>query len=92
MKRTTRLKTEKLVTYKNPVLNFTIAKPISKKNNFGISRKTCMWTIYTIYKNDVFVDYMYIYARYRNAFLYYRLTYLYFTQISSKITWTITFI
>ena len=48
--------------------------------------------IYARYKNDVFVDYMYIYARYKNAFLYYRLTYLYFTQISSKMAWTITFI
>jgi hypothetical protein len=56
MKRTTRLKTEKLVIYKNQVLNFTIAKPIKKKNNFGISKRrvcglyilyinmTCLWT------------------------------------------------
>jgi hypothetical protein len=71
MKRTTRLKTEKLVIYNNQVLNFTIAKPIKKKFFWGISKRrvcglyilyikmTCMWTIYTIHKNDVFVDYIY---------------------------------
>ena len=59
MKRTTRLKTEKLVIYNNQVLNFTIAKPIKKNFFMGDFKKTCMWTIYTIHKNDVYVDYIY---------------------------------
>lgn len=35
MQRHTRLKTKKLVIYKKPVLNVTIAKPIKKKTALG---------------------------------------------------------